>query len=148
MSSVQDTIKCPQCGGCYTTDFDCRTLEEFKFCERCGKKELVELVRDEKGEVVLDAVGKPSYKESSHFGYGCLKLAGKKGGATLYSMTEPLTDEAAADIRKSFNTELVDVGKSYLTKWDEEMKDVVALFGEVPHTYDEMVAEHSEDENS
>lgn len=38
MSSVQDTVKCPQCGGCYTTDFDCRTLEEFRFCERCKKK--------------------------------------------------------------------------------------------------------------
>ena len=50
MSSVQDTVKCPQCGGCYTTDFDCRTLEEFKFCERCGKKELVEIVRDENGK--------------------------------------------------------------------------------------------------
>lgn len=48
MSSVQDTVKCPQCGGCYTTDFDCRTLEEFKFCERCGKKEFVTLVLDEK----------------------------------------------------------------------------------------------------
>ena len=105
------------------------------------------LVRDENGEVVLDAVGKPSYKESSHLGYGCLKLAGKKGGATLYSMTEPLTDEAAADIRKSFNTEVVDVGKSYLTKWDEEKKDLVALFGEVLHTYDEMIAEHSEYES-
>lgn len=147
MSSVQDTIKCPQCGGCYTTDYDCRTLEEFKFCERCGKKELVELVRDENGEVVLDSEGKPSYKESSNFGYGCLKLAGMKGGATLYSMTEPLTDEAAADIRNSFNTELVDVGKSYLTKWDEEKKDVVALFGEVPYTYDEMLSEHSDDES-
>lgn len=70
----------------------------------------------------------------------------KNGGATLYSMTESLTDEAAADILKSFNTELVDVGKSYLTKWDEK-KDVVALFGEVPHTYDKMIAEHSEDES-
>ena len=62
-------------------------------------------------------------------------------------MTEPLTDEAAADIRNSFNEELVDVGKSYLTKWDEEKKDVVALFGEVPHTYEEMLAEHSNDES-
>lgn len=147
MSSVQDTIKCPQCGGCYTTDYDCKTFEEFKFCERCGKKELVELVHDENGVVILDAAGKPSYRESSHFGYGCLKLVGKKGGATLYSMTAPLTDEAATEIQKSFNTEVVDVGKSYLTKWDDEKKDVVALFGEVPHTYDEMIEEHSENES-
>ena len=147
MSSVQDTIKCPQCGGCYTTDFDCRTFEEFKFCERCGKKELVELVRDENGEAVLDAEGKPTYRESSHFGYGCLRLAGKKGGATLYSMTEPLTEQAAEEIQNSFNTELVDVGKSYLTKWDDEKKDVVALFGEVPQTYDEMLANHCKDES-
>jgi hypothetical protein len=122
-------------------------LEEFKFCERCGKKELVDLVRDENGEVVCDAEGKPTYMESSHFGYGCLKLTGNKGGATLYSMTEPLTDEPAADIRKSFNTELVNVGKSYLTKWDEEKKDIVALFGEVPHTYDQMIAKHSKDKS-
>ena len=147
MSSVQDTIKCPQCGGCYTTDFDCRTLEEFKFCERCGKKELVELVRDENGEAVLDAEGKPTYRESSHFGYGCLHLAGKKGGATLYSMTEPLTEQAAEEIQTSFNTELVDVGKSYMTKWDDEKKDVVVLFGEVPQTYDEMLTKHCKDES-
>jgi hypothetical protein len=97
--------------------------------------------------VILDAADKLSCKEYSQFGYGCLKLAGKKGGATFYSMTEPLTDEAAADIRKSFNTELVDIGKSYLTKWDEEKKDVVALFSDIPHTYDEMIAEQSEDES-
>lgn len=148
MSSVQDTIKCPQCGGCYTTDFDCRTFEEFKFCHRCGKKELIELVRDENGNAVYDAEHKPKYTESSHFGYGCLCLAGKKGGSTLYSMTKPLTDEEAADIQRSFNTELVDVGKSYLTKWDEEKKDVIALFGEVPHTYDEKMAEHEEASHS
>jgi len=141
MSSVQDTVKCPQCGGCYTTDFDCRTFEEFKFCNRCGKKELVTLVRDKNGNTVYDADNKPQYKEESHFGYGCLNLAGKKGGATLYSMTEPLTDEAAEEIRNSFNTELVDIGKSYLTKWDENTKDVVALFGAVPKLYDEMMAE-------
>lgn len=145
MSSVQDTVKCPQCGGCYTTDFDCRTFEEFKFCHRCGKKELVTLVRDENGNAVYDADNKPQYKEEAHFGYGCLKLAGKKGGATLYSMTEPLTDEAAEEIRNSFNTELVDVGKSYLTKWDEDKKDVVALFGKVPRLYDEMTAEDDEE---
>lgn len=26
-----------------------------------------------------------------------------------------------------------------------EKKDVVALFGEIPHTYDKMIAEHKED---
>lgn len=143
MSSVQNTVKCPQCGGCYTEDFDCRTFEEFKFCERCGKKEIVELIRDEKGEAVYDADNKPTYRQHSVFGYGCLKLAGKNGGATLYSMTEPLTAEAEANIQSSFNTELVDIGKSYLTKWDDEKKDVVSVFGEIPPTFDYL---YSEDE--
>ena len=84
--------------------FDCGTFEEFKFCHRCGKKELVTLVRDENGNAVFDADNKSQYTEESHFGYGCLCLAGKNGGATLYSVTEPLTDEAATDIHKSFNT--------------------------------------------
>lgn len=62
-------------------------------------------------------------------------------------MTEPLTDQAAEEIQNSFNTELLDVGKSYLTKWDDEKKDVVVLFGEVPQTYDEMLAKHRKDES-
>lgn len=144
MSSVQDTVKCPQCGGCYTTDFDCRTFEEFKFCHRCGKKELVILVRDEKGNAVYDADNKPQYTEESHFGYGCLCLAGKKGGSTLYSLTNPLTDEELTNIQGSFNRDVVDIGKSYLTKWDADKNDVVSVFGEVPKLYDVMMAEISE----
>ena len=145
MSSVQDTVKCPQCGGCYTTDFDCRTFEEFKFCHRCGKKELVILVRDENGNAVYDADNKPQYTEESHFGYGCLCLPGKKGGSTLYSLTNPLTDEELANIQGSFNQDVVDIGKSYLTKWDADKNDVVSVFGEVPKLYDEMMAEILED---
>ena len=30
MSSVQDAIECPQCKGVFVTDFDCRTLEEYR----------------------------------------------------------------------------------------------------------------------
>lgn len=145
MSSVQDTVKCPQCGGCYTEDFDCRTFEEFKFCHRCGKKELVTLVRDENGNAVYDADNKPQYKEESHFGYGCLCLAGKKGGSTLYSLSKPLTDDELTNIQSSFNQEIVDIGRSYLTKWDNEKKDVVAVFGEVPKLYDETTEEDEED---
>ena len=145
MSSVQDTVKCPQCGGCYTTDFDCITFEEFKFCHRCGKKELVILVRDENGNALYDADNKPQFTEESHFGYGCLCLAGKKGGSTLCSLTNPLTDEELANIQGSFNQDVVDIGKSYLTKWDADKNDVVSVFGEVPKLYDEMMAEISED---
>ena len=145
MSSVQKEEKCPQCGGCYFEEFDCRTFEEFKFCHRCGKKELVTLVRDENGNTVYDADNKPQYTEESHFGYGCLCLAGKKGGTTLYSLTNPLTDEELANIQGSFNRDVVDIDKSYLTKWDADENDVVSVFGEVPKLYDEMMAEISED---
>ena len=145
MSSVQDTVKCPQCGGCYTTDFDCITFEEFKFCHRCGKKELVILVRDENGNALYDADNKPQFTEESHFGYGCLCLAGKKGGSTLYSLTNPLTDGELANIQGSIIRDVVDIDKSYLTKWDADKNDVVSVFGEVPKLYDEMMAEISED---
>ena len=145
MSSVQDTVKCPQCGGCYTTDFDCITFEEFKFCHRCGMKELVILVRDENGNALYDADNKPQFTEESHFGYGCLCLAGKKGGSTLYSLTNPLTDGELANIQGQIIRDVVDIDKSYLTKWDADKNDVVSVFGEVPKLYDEMMAEISED---
>ena len=49
------------------------------------------------------------------------------------------------NIQGSFNRDVVDIGKSYLTKWDADKNDVVSVFGEVPKLYDEMMAEISED---
>ncbi len=146
MSSVQDTIQCPQCGGCYTTDFDCRTFEEFKFCHRCGKREEIKMVRDEKGAPILDENNNPKYIEGSHFGYGCLKLAGKQGVSALYSLSGPLTEESFNSIKESFDNEDIDIGESYLTRWDEEKNDVIAVFGSLPPRYDE-IPEDEEDEN-
>ncbi len=144
MSSVQDSIKCPQCGGCYTTDYDCRTFEEFKFCHRCGKREEIKMVRDEKGAAVLDENRSPKYTESSHFGYGCLKLAGKQGVSALYSLFGPLTEESFNSIKESFDNEDIDIGESYLTRWDDEKNDVVTVFGSIPPKYDEMSKDEEE----
>ena len=144
MSSVQDEEKCPQCGGCYTTDFDCRTFEEFKFCHRCGKREEYKLIRNEQGKAILDKDGQPKYIEESRFGFGCLMLAGKKGVSALYSMPEPLTDGMINDIKKTLEEDDVDADKSYLTKWDDEKHDVVAVFGTVPKLYDESFEDEDE----
>ncbi len=146
MSSVQDMIKCPQCGGCYTTDYDCRTHEEYRICHRCGKREEIKVVRDENDKMVLDKEGKPQFMQGSHFGYGCLKLAGKKGVSSLYAISEPITDEMVEDIKKSFDDENIDVGNCYLTKWDDEKHDVIAVFGSVPPLYDDEFAGEENDE--
>ncbi len=148
MSSVQDIIKCPQCGGCYTTDFDCKTLEEYRFCHRCGKREEYKLVRDEKGEAVLDSEGKPQYVEKSYFGYGCFKLAGKKGISSLYTIASPLTEKTVEDFKKSLEGDIIEVGNCYLTKWDEEKGDVVSVFGAVPPLYDDEMPDEDETDES
>lgn len=146
MSSVQDMIKCPQCGGYYITDYDCRTHEELAFCHRCGRREEYRLVSDENGKTVLDDEGKPQYSEVSHFGYGCLKLAGKKGVSSLYAISEPITAKMVEDIKKSFDDENIDVGECYLTKWDEKKQDVIAVFGSVPPLFGDELADKESDE--
>ena len=57
MSSVQDIMECPQCKGIYSTDFNCRTQEEYRHCSRCGRTEKWMLVRDGEGKPVLDDEG-------------------------------------------------------------------------------------------
>lgn len=51
MSSVLDSIPCPQCGYTEATvDFDCRTSEEETSCRRCGHYESWTAKRDQDGK--------------------------------------------------------------------------------------------------
>lgn len=135
MSSVQDYEKCPQCGGVYAVDFDCRTFEESKFCPRCGKEEYY-IHADDKGEPVLDENGKLKYISEDCDGCGCICVAHNKGILNYYPL------EATIDLEELKTTYLetlenpdVDAERSYFTYLDIEKKDVVVLFGEDPGLY-------------
>jgi len=72
MSSVIDEKKCEHCGGVATTEFDCRTFEEYVFCHRCGMIDNHVIVRDENGDAVLDEDGK--MPETRYLSFARMKL--------------------------------------------------------------------------
>lgn len=146
MSSVTDYEKCPQCGGIYVVDFNCRTYEEYKFCHRCGKTEEYSMIRDANDKPVLDEKGLPKYESKENDGYGSIRIAGKKGISTCYSFSEPFDlEEMKKDYLKTLESPDVDEEKSYLICWDAEEKKIVVIFGDDPGTYQEF--EESIDKN-
>lgn len=104
MSSVQDIIECPQCKGIYTTDFNCRTQEEYRHCSRCGRTEKWIIVRDAEGKPVFDENGHVKMEHKENFGFGSAKIAFKKGFSQLWSFSEPVNDNIKKPIWKQPNT--------------------------------------------
>ena len=151
MSSVQDYEKCPQCGGVYVVEFNCRTYEEYKFCNRCGKKNKFVIARDKDGKAIMEDEDKkiPKYSTENNDGYGCFAIAGKKGVTAVYHFDNPVDVEQIKSehlkILKESAKEIDEEG-CYMTYWDDEKKEIVALFGKLPQSYDEIFEEDEKDE--
>lgn len=146
MSSVQEHEKCPQCGGIYVIDFDCGTMEEYRYCNRCGKRESYTVVWDEKGKAVLDEDGKINYKYSTSFGFGCLAIKSRKGVKTIYNLLTPVNDEIIQDYMKAIEDPEVDAEECYLTSWNPDTQEITAVFGILPLSYDESMSDTEGDE--
>lgn len=138
MGSVIDYTRCPQCGGVYYRDFNYRSLEEFCACSRCGKTESLSIERDSDGNAILDEGGKPHYVEDSHFGFGAARIMKTTGIGTVLHFGEPVDKETNALFHEALHSNQdIDEANCYLTSWDSDKGDVIALFGEVPPLYSE-----------
>jgi len=146
MSSVQDFEKCPQCGGVYVSDFDCGSLEEYRYCNRCGKREAFTGVWDEQGRAILDKDGKLQFNHSESIGYGCFAIASKRGVKAIYNLTVPVNEEIQNDYLKAIEDPEVDSSKCYLTSWDPKKQEIVAVFGILPPSYDERIRDEEGEE--
>ena len=136
MSSVQDSETCPQCGGTYYVEFNCRTYEEYKICERCGKMERYLMIRDNASNAVLDENGAPKYISENKDGYGSMLFVMNKGVSTMHSLQEPFDlEEAKANFLKNLENPNVNKENSYFTYWDVENKKIVVLYGDDPGEY-------------
>lgn len=144
MGSVQDIIECPQCKGLYTTDFNYRTQEEYRHCSRCGRTEKWFLIRDSEGNVVLDGDGKAQMDYKLQAGHGSARISFKCGIARLWSFSEPVNKEIEQAYLEALNNPEVNKEDCYLTSWDPQKNEVVAVFGGAPETYDEFMHEVDE----
>lgn len=132
MGSVQSEMKCPQCGGVLFSDYYYMTDEEYLICLSCEKKEKWTLVRDDKKQVIIKKNGKAKYKHIRHKGYGCGCISFLDGGSELSSLRKPLRKKDKDEFLRIINSEKVNKEKSYLTRWDEKTKTLVAVYGKFP----------------
>lgn len=132
MGSVQSTIRCPQCEGPMFTDYYYKTDEEYQFCTCCGKYESWTIVRDEAGKAVFKKNGKVKYKHINRKGYGCASIAFSNGVSQVHHFSSPIRKKDKDEFFQILNSEGIDKEKSYLVKWDEGSKSVVAIHGQIP----------------
>ncbi len=140
MSSGISHDKCPQCGGVYVFQVDYGNfIEEYTRCNRCGKSTETIVKRDDSGNPVIDDAGNVVWIKDSKDGYGCVAIA-KERVTVVYDLEKPVDEEIKKEYLKALEKEGVVKDKCYLSSWDNEKKELVAIFGTLPETYDELVA--------
>lgn len=147
MSSGINYEKCPQCGGVYVIELDCSTFEEYCYCNRCGKTNNFVVARDKDGNAIIEDenCGIVKYINESSDGYGCLAIADMNGVKTIYHYDHPVSVEQIKNEYLNILNEgesEIKVDECYLTYWDDEKKEIVALFGKLPESYDEVMGEN------
>lgn len=141
MSSCIDYIKCEHCGGVCLTEFDCRTFEEYYFCERCGMVNNYKISRDEKGNTIRDENGKVQYKTETLEGFGCIGLYSKTGLGLLSPLEKPFEESEKEYFLGELNNPDIEPEKCYFTRWDSDTNQVVSVYGEIPPLYDDEMKE-------
>lgn len=111
-------------------DFDTRTEQLYGCCPRCGRH--ANVVRRQKGTGT-----KYTLEIDDHFGYGSMLLALKDGISSLYSLQKPGLDDDQQKFLTAVQAPNVDAARSYMTRWDENSKQVVAVYGALPPIYEE-----------
>ena len=148
MGSVISYEKCSQCGGVYSIDYYYRTGEEYRFCQRCGKVHNHSIVRDENSNYCYDENGKLKFEDVDSQGFGCMAIA-SKGFKTVYHIERNVDEEIKKEYLEIIKEEGIESNKCYLTNWDDEKKEVGAVFGSLPKSYDALYLEgHQEGEEN
>ena len=132
MGSVISEMKCPQCGGAMTIDYYYKTDEEYRFCSSCGKTENWTVIRDANGKAVLKKNGKAKYKHINRKGYGCVHIVFTDGISQNSCLSSPIRKKDRDKFLRILESEEVDKERSSLLKWDEKIKAVVPIYGQIP----------------
>lgn len=135
MDSYQSCEKCRQCGGVMFMNYDSQNGRIHNYCSRCGRS--------------TDASRQPGRNSKSytleveqHFGYGSMGLVLEDGNICVYSLIKPYNIE----IRRAFDIVIrangIKTTECYMTRWDEDSKQVVAVYGPMPPLYEEWEKTH------
>ncbi len=124
MTTVQDCIRCPQCGyDGADTGFDCDTDEEDTRCRKCGYSEDWERKESSDGEV--------KYEHRITEGAGVLffRAKGVSTHEVHYFATQDGVTESAAWLREKLASGAVHPGTAYVSRWNAEARAVEFVIG-------------------
>lgn len=141
MSTVQEYMECPQCGGVYNHVVDLRGGEQTDTCQRCGRRYRKRLLLDKDGVPLRDKDGELLYRTEEMFGYGVVGVGHVSGIVHTYQLDEPYNRTLESTFQKILRQDSVDGKLSYLVYWDKEQNDVVAAFGSLPETFEAFIKE-------
>lgn len=139
MGSISDLIKCTQCGGLVYNEYYYKTREETEFCFRCGRWSETLFPSNEKEKAMLPP-GERLLTRSGK-GFGRCSISGKNGVGRSFSLSEPYSEEIEKWYQEAMSDETVDPETSYLTRWDEETKQVIVVHGKDPGLYEDAFCE-------
>ena len=132
MASYQSFKACPQCGGVLLLDMDTHTGIMHAFCGRCGLTAQVSRWRN-----AAEVDEEYSYVVQENPGYGSISLVLKDGIAYKGALRKPFSDKSKRSFEASVRQENVDASKSYMTRWNENSRQVIAVYGKIPPTFEE-----------
>ena len=137
MGSVIDYVKCNKCGRESYEDYYYKTGEEYKTCVACGKSKR-HFMKRENGEVIFDENNVPVWVHEQNEGFGTCYLEDSNGIGSLSILKSAITQENIKEFFELLKQEGINKEKCRLTSWDDEKKELVSLYGEIPEEFPEM----------
>lgn len=136
MPSVQDYRDCPRCGKKGVYILECRSGEDWFQCLHCGVKEetvaIFEKSQDSEMPPDLRLNNGYTLQQKITEGFGSYCVTSKDGRGQFGIIADkPIDDATILEFKKVLENPDVDPSKSYLTKWDEESKEVICLVGTI-----------------
>ena len=141
MTSVQDSIDCPQCNGKAFLEFQNRTLAESIFCPYCGYSEQTRPLIDRQKQNA-DAQHRAWYKRrkdgeqifrtTKRAGFGAYVIAQQNGVSALGVVNCRLTPRMIASFKRDVTKPGIDAARSFLTRWNSKSRCVETVVGQIP----------------
>lgn len=133
------TEKCPQCGGELLVNEHTTLRDISAECLRCGMK-YVDLRYPEDyydGLIVEGTYEEVNYEDYwEEKGYGVVCITYEDGYSDFFRIEEPPDVKMITSYLAMLDHEYVDKDKSYLTLWNEESQNVIAIFGSRPPDFE------------
>lgn len=142
MSTVQEYIKCPQCGGIFNHTVNTGNGEQYDVCDRCGKKYRKHLRLDTNKGDLRGETENSQYIILDCFGYGVMGIRHTDGSMAVYQLSKPYQESMKECFLELLQQDCVDEEGCYMTCWNAEKKRAETVYGTFPPSFEDFIADN------